>query len=55
MNPAERQRNHAQVMFQLATLYRDPKHVPSTEQREAARALGLEHMLPDPEQERIKV
>ncbi len=48
-------RQYAHICAAMALLYRDPDKVPKGEQREAARALGLEHMLPDPVQQALPV
>lgn len=45
-------RNYAWINHMIRELERE---FPYLEKREAARSLGLEHMLPDPEQQRIDV
>ncbi|HEY9147085.1 MAG TPA: hypothetical protein VIN36_10405 [Thiobacillus sp.] len=47
----QRQKALQALLTASALLYRD---ITPQERREAARALGLEHMLPDGEQEQIE-
>lgn len=51
MNHKEAARNYARIIECLALLDR---HFAEPEQREAAKGLGLEHLLPEPEQVDIK-
>ena len=48
-------KQYAHVCAVLALLYRDPHNIPRNEQREAAKALGLESWLPEPVQQALPV